>query len=80
MQITLAQFRAQYARNAVSLRKRYERIAASGKNNTGFTLDELKGHADSSLRLSLLSDEELRAHLSGVVRAMQAATAARGSA
>lgn len=75
MVITLAQFRAQYARNAVSLQKRYERIAANGKNNTGFILDELKGHADSSLRLSLLSDADLSAHLSGVVRSMQLATA-----
>lgn len=75
MAITLAQYRAQYARNAVSLRKRYERIAASGKNRTGFTLDELKGHADSSLRLSLLSDADLAAHLSEVVRSMQLATA-----
>lgn len=73
MQITLAQYRAQYARNAASLRKRYEKIAASGKNNTGFTLAELEGHADSSLRLSLLSDDDLSAHLSAVFRSMQLA-------
>ena len=77
MQVTLAQFRAQYARNAVSLRKRYERIAASGKNNTGFTLDELREHANDSLRLSLLSDADLSAHLSGVFRSMQLANSPR---
>jgi len=74
MNITLEQFRAGYARNAVSLQKRYEKILASGKNRTGFTLDELQQHADSSLRLSLLTDDELRAHLLGVMRAMQLAT------
>lgn len=73
MGITIYQYRAQYARNAVSLRKRYERIAASGKNKTGFTLAELEGHADSSLRLSLLSDADLTAHLSAVVRSMKLA-------
>lgn len=75
MVITISQFRAQYARNAVSLQKRYEKIRDTGKNRTGFTLGELKGHADSSLRLSLLSDAELSAHLSEVVRSMKLATA-----
>ena len=66
MQITIAQFRAGYARNAVSLRRRFEKVRDSGKNKTGYTLAELQHHADDSLRLSLLSDDELRAHLDNV--------------
>ena len=73
MQITLEQYRAGYARNAVSLQRRFEKIQASGKNNTGFTLAELQHHADDSLRLSRLSDDELRAHLSAVVHSMTVA-------
>jgi hypothetical protein len=69
MQITLEQFRAGYARNAVSLRRRFEKIRDSGTNKTGFTLAELQHHADDSLRLSLLSDDDLRAHLASVVNA-----------
>jgi len=69
MQITIEQFRAGYARNAVSLRRRFEKIRDSGKNNTGFTLAELQHHADESLRLSLLSDDDLRAHLAAAVNA-----------
>jgi hypothetical protein len=69
MQITIEQYRAGYARNAVSLRRRFEKIRDSGKNNTGFTLAELQHHADDSLRLSLLSDDALRAHLASVVNA-----------
>ena len=66
MQITIEQFRAGYARNAVSLRRRFEKVRDSGKNKTGFTLAELQHHADDSLRLSLLSNDELRAHLANV--------------
>jgi hypothetical protein len=69
MQITLEQYRAGYARNAVSLRRRFEQIRDSGKNKTGFTLAELQHHADDSLRLSLLSDHDLRSHLASVVNA-----------
>jgi hypothetical protein len=69
MQITIEQFRAGYARNAVSLRRRFEKIRDSGKNKTGYTLAELEGHADQMLALSLLSDDELRAHLASVVNA-----------
>ena len=63
MQITLDQYRAQYARNAVSAQRRFEKVAASGQNKTGYTLAELQGHADESRRLSLLSDDALRAHI-----------------
>ncbi len=73
MQITIEQFRAGYARNAVSLRRRFEKIRDSGKNKTGYTLAELEGHADQMLALSLLSDDELRAHLAAVVYEMAAA-------
>jgi hypothetical protein len=73
MQITIEQFRAGFARNAVSLRRRFEKIRDSGKNKTGFTLAELQHHADDSLRLSLLSDADLRAHLASVVTAMTVA-------
>tara|TARA_R110002126_G_scaffold260632_1_gene403610 strand:- start:5 stop:241 length:237 start_codon:yes stop_codon:yes gene_type:complete len=73
MKITIEQFRAGYARNAVSLQRRFEKIRDSGKNKTGFTLAELQHHADDSLRLSLLSDADLRAHLSAVVNAMTVA-------
>jgi hypothetical protein len=64
--LTLEQFRAGYAQNAVSLRRRFEKVRDSGKNKTGFTLAELQHHADDSLRLSLLSDDDLRAHLDNV--------------
>jgi hypothetical protein len=73
MQLTIEQFRAGYARNAVSLQRRFEKIRDSGKNKTGFTLAELQHHADDSLRLSRLSDDELRAHLSAAVTAMTVA-------
>lgn len=63
MQITLEQYRAQYARNAVSAQRRFEKVRDSGKNRTGYTLDELQAHADDARRFSLLPDEELRAHI-----------------
>ena len=69
MKITIEQFRAGYARNAVSLRRRFENVRDSGNNKTGFTLAELQHHADDSLRLSLLSDDALRAHLASAVNA-----------
>ena len=76
-QITLEQFRAGYARNAVSLRRRFEKVRDSGKNKTGYTLAELQHHADDSLRLSLLSDDDLRAHLDNVWANMTTSTHGR---
>ena len=63
MTITIDQYRAQYARNAVSAQRRFDKVSASGKNKTGYTLAELQGHADESRRISMLSDDALRAHI-----------------
>jgi hypothetical protein len=66
MQITIEQYRAGYARNAISAQRRVDQVRTAGKAKSGgYTVAELQGHADEALRLSLLSDEELTAHIGG---------------
>lgn len=75
MQITLKQYRAGYARNAISAQKRVDKVRASGKAKSGgYTVAELQGHADESLRLSLLPDADLRAHIAAAWNAASGGT------
>ena len=74
MTATLAQYRAQYARNAISAQKRADRVRASGKAKSGgYTVAELQAHADDALRLSRLSDAALDAHLTDALARIRAA-------
>lgn len=63
-QFTADQIRAQYAKNADGLRTMAAKAARTGRRVNGFTVEHLTERATEYTRLSLASDDEIRAHLS----------------
>jgi hypothetical protein len=67
MSISLTQLRAQYDRNATSLRMMFDRAERTGKKVNGYTAGELEEMALQYENIAAMDDAELREYFASAV-------------